>query len=553
MNNMNPLFLCDGYKLMHHQMYPEGTTLVYSNFTPRSNKYAQGIEKVVSFGQQYFVRWIKEQFDNNFFLNSNLSVSIARDNQHHPQSKEMHRKVLEKAKEPIISEIKTEFSTYVGSDFDTIHIEKLWNLGYLPLEFKALEEGALVPMGVPVLTVKNTHPDFAWLVNYMETILSNILWKPMTSAAIALEYKRLLTEYAKKTDPDNLGIVDFQAHDFSMRGMSGVDATVLSGLGHITSFSGSDNIPVISNAKKYYDAEGFIMGGVPATEHSVICAGTKEDEIGTFKRMLKKFPIGILSMVSDTWDLWKVLTEYLPELKEEILARDGKLVCRPDSGDPVDIICGTDWLSPIPSELRSKDFKEGMRKSSQKGVIELLWDTFGGTINKQGYKVLDPHIGVIYGDSITLDRAGQICQRLEAKGFASTNIVFGIGSYTYNMNSRDTFGMAMKATYVEIKKQCDCTDDDICHPDPCKSIEVEGRKIFKDPITDDGTKKSAKGLLMVESNGKLAANSPLEYKLVDQVSWEDENKGALQTIFKDGKFYNETNLEEIRNRISKLV
>jgi len=177
---------------------------------------------------------------------------------------------------------------------------------------------------------------------------------------------------------------------------------------------------------------------VNATEHSVMCSGSKEDEIGTFRRLMETFPTGILSVVSDTWDLWKVLTEYLPQLKEEILARDGKLVIRPDSGDPVDIICGVDF-----KYKKHSDGGEEYSIPEQKGVIELLWDVFGGTINEQGYKVLNSHIGAIYGDSITLERAEQICERLKAKGFASTNIVLGIGSYSMGYATRDQQGGAV--------------------------------------------------------------------------------------------------------------
>lgn len=175
---------------------------------------------------------------------------------------------------------------------------------------------------------------------------------------------------------------------------------------------------------------------------------------------LVDFPTGILSIVSDTFDLWKLIREYLPANKEVIMARDGKLVIRPDSGDPVDIICGVKWgISDKDSQYyRESDLfeREGdgdvpslyihtfgakpVSVSERKGVIELLWDIFGGTINEQGFKVLDPHIGAIYGDSITLDRQVQIYKRLASKGFASTNIVLGVGSFTYQMNTRDTLG-----------------------------------------------------------------------------------------------------------------
>jgi nicotinamide phosphoribosyltransferase len=247
-----------------------------------------------------------------------------------------------------------------------------------------------------------------------------------------------------------------------------------------------------------------------------MCAGGKEDEVETFRRLLETYPTGILSVVSDTWDLWKVCTEHVVTLKEEIMARDGKLVIRPDSGDPVDIICGYNTDGSFYSEIETS-------RPEYKGVIELLWDVFGGTINEQGYKVLDSHIGAIYGDSITIDRAEEICKRLEAKGFASTNIVLGVGSFTYQYNTRDTFGFAMKATYVE--------------------VNGEAREIFKDPVTDDGTKKSATGLLFVGWDDNL------EITLYDKVDWRTETMGLLQTIYKDGKQRNVTTLEEIRKRL----
>lgn len=262
-------------------------------------------------------------------------------------------------------------------------------------------------------------------------------------------------------------------------------------------------------------------------------------EYATFKELLNTYPTGILSIVSDTFDLWKVCTQYLPRLKEEILARDGKLVIRPDSGDPCDIVCGYNTLGDY--DLHEKGVITNPSEPAFKGVIELLWDVFGGTVNEQGYKVLDPHIGAIYGDSITLDRAEEICRRLESKGFASTNIVLGVGSFTYQFNTRDTFGFAMKATYVEVGE--DQGSSDITGM-PIK-ISV-GREIFKSPITDDGTKKSATGLLRVIWNEE--SGSP---KLLDKQTWEEENSkdNLLETIYKDGEFVKITTLTEIRERI----
>ena len=489
---MNPLFLTDGYKTGHHQQYPKGTTLVYSNFTPRSNKYGpKGCDRVVSFGQQMIMRQLHEVFQKDFFS---------------------------QPKDQVCREMKQELSMYLGMDYDVSHFEALYDLGYLPIEVRSLTEGTLVPIKVPVLTIYNTHPDFYWLTNYLETILSNLMWKPLTSATIAHQYRKVLTKWMEKTDKDNAWFIDWQGHDFSMRGMDSVEAVISSGLGHLTSFSGTDSLPAIYGARKYYGAEGFVAGSVPATEHSVMCAGGKEDEESTFRRLLETYPKGILSVVSDTWDLWRVCTEHIVALKEEILARDGKLVIRPDSGDPVDILCGREErLSDAPGEYKTP---------AEIGVIELLWDVFGGTVNKQGYKVLDPHIGAIYGDSITIERADEICRRLEAKGFASTNVVLGIGSFTYQFNTRDTFGFAMKATYCE--------------------INGEGREIFKDPITDDGTKKSATGLLCVTRDEYSG-----DYMLMDRVDWQTSRGGELKTIYRDGKFENTTTLSEIRENLRK--
>lgn len=531
----NPFLCTDGYKVNHHLMYPQNTTLVYSNWTPRSGKHSnvKNSKGVVVFGPQLTWKKIQEMFDKHFFCKE-LRDYLDR---HNVSNKDYQ---LQNAKDRVCGEIKKEYSMYLDTDYDVSHIEDLWDLGYLPIEVKSLPEGSFCPYGVPALTIKNTKPEFFWLTNFLETLVSTMLWMPMTSATTALEYKRILVEAARKTDKENIDFVDFQGHNFSMRGMGGLDATIYSGLGHATCFKGDDSLPTISAARKYYNEEGFVVGSVAATEHSVMAAGTKGDEIGTFRYLMKQFPTGILSIVSDTWDLWKVITEYLPELEDEILARDGKIVIRPDSGDPVKIICGSvngAYRNGIAGKHRTDWTPE------EKGVVELLWDIFGGAINSQGYKVLNPKIGAIYGDSITPQRAKEICDRLEAKGFASTNVVLGIGSYTYQYVTRDTHGFAMKATYVELQNYYEDSQGDICEEEG----SFTGREIFKDPITDDGTKKSAKGLLCVEKGVEG------DYILTDQVEWEDEEEGALETIFKDGKFVKEVTLTEIRERVNKLI
>lgn len=481
---MNPLLLTDGYKVDHRRQYPTGTSLVYSNWTPRKSR-IDGVEEVVFFGLQYFIKkYILEDFENHFF---------------------------KQPKEKVIKEYNRRINNYLGENqVGSKHIEDLHDLGYIPMVFKALPEGSAVPIRVPMFTMYNTIPSFFWLTNYFETLLSAVIWMPCNSATIAKQYRKVLDKFASETS-STPEFVDWQGHDFSMRGMAGIDAGLSSSAGHLLSFTGTDTIPAIDFLEKYYNANSdneLIGGSVAATEHSVMCMGTTEGELETFRRLIcEVYPKGILSIVSDTWDLWKVLTVYLPKLKQEIIGREGKLVIRPDSGDPVDILCGN---------------PNGKNVQEQKGVIELLWDCFGGATNTKGFKELVPQIGAIYGDSITIERATQICERLKAKGFASTNVVLGIGSFTYQYNTRDTFGFAMKATYGE--------------------VNGEGREIFKDPITDDGTKKSAKGLMKISlTNGK--------YELQDQVTWETEKTGQLKEVFRDGKLLIEQSLNEIRSRI----
>ena len=483
---MNPLLLTDGYKVDHRRQYPDSTTLVYSNWTPRKSR-INGVEEVVFFGLQYFLKkYIIHDFEEYFF---------------------------KRPKAEVVAKYSRRINNYLGENqVGTKHIENLHDLGYIPMVFKALPEGASVPIRVPMFTMYNTKPEFFWLTNYFETLLSAVVWLPCNSATIAKQYRLVLDKYAQETSsvPE---FVDWQGHDFSMRGMGGIEAAVTSAAGHLLSFSGTDTIPAIEFFEEYYNANSdieLIGGSVAATEHSVMCMGTTEGEYETFKRLICEiYPKGIVSIVSDTWDLWKVLTDYLPRLKNEIVSREGKVVIRPDSGDPVDIICGN---------------PNGKTEQEKKGVIELLWDVFGGSTNSKGFKELIPQIGAIYGDSITVQRATNICERLKAKGFASTNVVLGIGSFTYQYNTRDTFGFAMKATYGE--------------------VNGEGRAIFKDPITDDGTKKSAKGLMKIELEND-------QYKLIDQVTWEQEKQGELKEVFRDGKLLIEHSLIDIRKQVAR--
>lgn len=490
--NINPLTAIDFYKAFHRKQYPEGTTEVYSNLTPRSSSLAKIIPEyydntVVFFGLQYFIKhFLIDVWNTHFFKKNKLQV---------------------------IKQYKKRMDAALGDNSITCeHIEALHDLGYLPIKIKALPEGANVKIGVPLLTVVNTHSDFFWLTNYIESVLSCYIWKPITSATTAFQYKQLFMDYCLKTGSDIKAML-FQVHDFSFRGMASLQDSAMSGAAHLTSFLGTDSVAAIDLVEDYYNADvnnepvGF---SVPATEHSVMCMGQKSNELETFRRLIEDiYPKGIVSIVSDTWDLWKVISEYIVLLKDKILSRNGKVVIRPDSGDPVKIICG--------------DKHAPKNTLAYKGAVECLWEIFGGTLTDKGFKQLDEHIGLIYGDSVTLERAKKILEGLKAKRFSAGNIVFGIGSFTYQYVTRDNFSLAMKAT--------------------SGVVNGERRIIFKDPITDSGTKKSARGLLRVTLEND-------QYILYDAQTEQEETEGELKTIFENSILINETSLAEIRSRLN---
>ena len=545
-NSLVPFNLADFYKTGHPSMYPRETTRLVANFTPRSSKYAPVLpqlfdNKVVWAGLQGFIsEYLVDLFTKEFF---------------------------DKPKAQAIRKFKRRMDTALGQDaVPAERLEALHELGYLPLEIRSLPEGSRVNVKVPPVLFINTHPAFPWVSTYFETIFSCENWKPSTVATIAFEFRKLLTYFAKVTGaPEEF--VDWQGHDFSMRGMSGVHDAMRCGTGHLLSFTGTDTIPAIDYAEDFYgaDADKELVGGsIPATEHSVMTlrilltlqrlgrdpANAILDE-KALRRLAERevirelitqdYPAGMVSIVSDSFDFWNVMTVIAKDLKEEIRARKPnalglrKVVFRPDSGDPVRILTGY-----LDEELRCDEsgvrqvFAGGVyqlrdepgvsiTEAERIGAVECLWNIYGGTTTDKGFKILDSAVGLIYGDSISLARARDIMLRLVAKGFASCNVVFGIGSYTYNMLSRDTFGWAMKAIYAEVGN--------------------EAVDIYKDPATDDGTKKSAKGLLRVEKEGE-------DFVLYQQQTPEQFNGGALVPVFRDGKLLVRTTLAEMRERLN---
>lgn len=546
----------DSYKTSHHKMISDKTDIIYSNFTPRSDRLfvdtlgeARQFYKggVTVYGVQAALGDIVEIWDESFFMQEC---------------------------ETVCAEYARRLAPFAGGMEVTVdHFRDLWHYGSLPVVIRSLDEGTTVPMGVPLLTIHNIeHEDarFGWLTNYLETWLSNELWHPMTVATIASVYRNLLDHYAEKTGSP-MEFVDWQGHDFACRGMSNMVAAAKALSGHLVYFRGTDTLSAVDYIEWAYSGKDtFVGGSVPASEHMVMTLEGEVGELELFRKLITTtVPTGVVSLVSDGFDYWKVITEYSAILKGEILARKtdalglAKVVFRPDSGDPVEILCGLksykitgDKWDDIDElgfgsrydviEIDGKYFKyemdidryddvaidytigEEVPEHVVKGSVEVLWDIFGGTITPTGHKLLDSKVGLIYGDSITLDRAARILKRLDEKGFASANVVFGIGSYTYQHVTRDTFGFAMKCTWAK--------------------VDGEGRDIYKDPKTGNGVKKSARGLLNVEEQG-----GKLVLTKLDEAKFVHDDHGELKLRY-DGEsdvFYNITNIDEIRVRAQK--
>ncbi len=482
MDNTLAMLLSDTYKQTHFRMYPAGLTKLVSYWVPRRSM-LKNQNKMIFFGLQAFIEeYLIDYFNKNFFKLS---------------------------EDEVVKQYTDSMDIQIGRlNYDLEGIVALHSLGYLPLEIRALPEGTLVPMGVPCIEITNTDERFAWVTQWIECILQVELWKPCCHATIGHMYREIADYwYEKTTDglPANMACADF-----GMRGMSCMDEATRCSASWLLSFNKTSTIPAINYIDKYYDADcknhGIGIGAV-STEHAVMGANfaIDGDEVTFIRRLLNDlYPNTSFSMVSDTYDYWNLVNNLLPMVKDDVLKHNGKLLIRPDSGDIVDISVRT---------------------------VEKLWEIFGGTVNNKGYKVLNPHIGIIYGDGCTLSNVNTIWTELEKRGFAANNIAYGVGAFCFSaivedgrmvVVTRDTFGIAMKATYGVI----------------------DGKKlmIFKDPKTDTShLKKSHKGCCRVyEENGELKC----EDQLLDMA-----DDTLLTTVFKNGKLTRKDTFMTIRQRM----
>lgn len=490
------LLLCDTYKQCHQSQYPKSLKKLVSYWVPRKSMFSKysDYNKMVFFGLQAFIKeYLIEYFDNNFF---NLSKQE-------------------------VEQIYTKYmNVQLGEgNYDISGVLKLHDLGYLPLCIKALPEGSLVNMGVPCIEVTNTHDDFAWLVQWIECILQSELWKMCNHATIGHMYYELAKLYYEKTVDDDIDPRNAFA-DFGMRGMSCMNEAIRCSAAWLLSSNKTSTIPALPYIDKYYDAncvKNNIGKGAISTEHSVMGANyaLDGDERTFVKRLLTEiYPNASFSMVSDTYDYWNMIDNILPSLKTEIMEHNGTLFVRPDSGDQFEVVTET---------------------------VQKLWMTFGGSLNSKGYKVLDSHIRVILGDGSTLANVRKIWMYLEGKGFAANNVIFGVGAFCFTaifegdkmiVNTRDTWGVAMKASYG-----------------------VFGEKelfIYKDPKTDKGNlKKSHKGLVFVEWD-----EDKNEFKYTDGLNKDEymnmlkDHTSAMEVVFMNNIIYGNEDFTTIRERLA---
>jgi nicotinamide phosphoribosyltransferase len=460
MFEINRIIDTDSYKASHWLQYPPKTTLVHSYLESRGSE--RNYRETVFFGLQYF---LKNYFAKKFTLAD-----------------------VEEAKDVI---------TKHGLPFNYVGWKNLVEKydGRLPLRVRAVREGSVVPLKNALMTVENTDAEFFWLTSWFESQLMRI-WYPITVATQSFHIKRNVYKYLQETADDADAEILFKVHDFGSRGVSSQETAAIGGAAHLVNFLGTDTMSALLLHREFYncDMAGF---SIPAAEHSTVTAWGRDNEIDSYRNMLKQFakPNSLLAVVSDSWNIYHAVEKIWGEqLKQEVIDSGATIVIRPDSGEPVEVV---------------------------KKVAELLGDKFGTTINTKGYKVLN-NVRIIQGDGVNEQSINEILESLKNLGFSASNIAFGIGGALLQKIDRDTLKFAYK----------------------CSAVVVDGelRDVFKEPITDSG-KNSKKGRLdLVLENG--------EYKTIrlDDAETVSAANTQLTTVFENGEILVDESLKEIRKR-----
>jgi nicotinamide phosphoribosyltransferase len=451
----NLLLLTDSYKFTHWKQYPPGTERIYSYFESRGGDFPS----VCFFGLQYYL------------------------------ARYLEGPVVTQAK---IDEAEGFCAAHFGqtSLFNRAGWEHILrqHRGRLPVVVKAVPEGTVVPTRNVLMTIENTDPACYWLPNYLETLLVQC-WYGSTVATQSAAMKKVLLDFLNRTgDP---GLIDFKMHDFGFRGVSSVETAGVGGCAHLVHFKGTDTMAGLVIARDFY---GCPMAGfsIPASEHSTITAWGKDHEVDAFANMLDQYPDGLVACVSDSYDIVKAVREYWGgQLKDKILARNGTLVVRPDSGDPIVF---------VPKLLR------------------FLAESFGAEKNDRGYLVLNPKVRMIQGDGVNFQSMGAILKAMEDQGWSADNIAFGSGGGLLQKLNRDTLQFAFK----------------------CSSATIDGkeRDVFKQPVTDAGKKSKAGRLKLIRDGAG--------YRTVLASEAGDDQ---LIEVFREGRITRRLTLDEVRRNV----
>jgi nicotinamide phosphoribosyltransferase len=456
------ILLTDSYKVTHAHQYPEGTETVYSYFESRGGPWS-----TTFFGLQYCL------------LKYLVGPVVTKEG---------------------IEEAEPFLQAHFGVNyFNRAGWEHILNAhkGRLPVSIKAVPEGTTVPQSNVLITIENTDPKCYWLTNYLETLLVQICWYACSVASQSREMKKTILGYLKRTGDESL--IDYKCHDFGFRGVSSVESSGIGGCAHLVNFLGTDTMSALLVARDFYKCP---MAGhsIKASEHSTITSWGEDHELDAFRNMLRKTPKGILACVSDSFNIWRAITNYWgTELRDEILARDGTLVVRPDSGEPTLV---------VPKYL------------------DLLGERFPVSVNAKGYKVLDPHIRLIQGDGIKFDTLGPILEAVRRAGWSADNLAFGSGGGLLQNLNRDTLKYAFK----------------------CSAITVNGeeREVYKSPITDTGKRSKRGRLKLILQPSSAHVNDFTTVSAGENMfrAYPD----VLQEVFRDGEVLITQSLDEIRER-----
>lgn len=468
--NENLILLADAYKYSHHKLYYPGTNKIYSYLESRGGWFDQ----TVFFGLQYYLK-------------------------HYLEGAVITKQKIEEASE-LLPQVFGRDDVFDKSKFE--YILKRHG-GKLPVRIKAVPEGSVVPVQNVLMTIENTDPQCFWLTNFLETLLMQI-WYPNTVASLSHEIRKVVERYYDDTASySSKAGIDFVLNDFGFRGVSSVESAGIGDAAHLLSFRGSDTIEGSVFARRYYGAKTMYGLSVPATEHSICTLLGEEGELEVFEHVLKTFPTGIVSVVSDSYNIFRACSEYWGEkLKETVLKREGTLVIRPDSGDPV-----FTFLK----------------------VFDILMEKFGYSINEKGYKVLPPQVRVLQGDGIDIETIRAIYGALKINGVSAENLVLGMGGALLQKLDRDTQKFAFKCSYAEISgKGIDVQK----HP-----VEIDHHGVMRQSF-----KKSKAGKLKLIQTAE-------GYKTV-KVNEMPEYKDQLVTVFENGKIIQEETFEAIRNRLA---